>query len=68
MQWVRDTFAALRPVCSGGAYVNFMDHDEQAADQVAYGGTLRRLQQVKAAYDPGNVFRLNQNITPGGAA
>jgi FAD/FMN-containing dehydrogenase len=66
--WVRDTFAALRPVCSGGAYVNFMDHDEQAADQVAYGGTLRRLQEVKAAYDPGNVFRLNQNITPGGAA
>jgi hypothetical protein len=68
VQWVRDTFAALRPVCSGGAYVNFMDHDEQAAGQVAYGGTLRRLQQVKAAYDPGNVFRLNQNITPGGAA
>ena len=62
--WVRDTFAALQPVCSGGAYVNFMDHDEQASDQVAYGGTLRRLQQVKAAYDPGNVFRLNQNITP----
>ena len=58
----------LQPVCSGGAYVNFMDHDEQAAGQVAYGGTLRRLQQVKAAYDPGNVFRLNQNITPGGAA
>ena len=66
--WVRDTFAALRPVCSGGAYVNFMDHDEQASDQVAYGGTLRRLQQVKAAYDPQNVFRLNQNITPRDAA
>ena len=45
-----------------------MDHDEQAGDQVAYGGTLRRLRQVKAAYDPGNVFRLNQNISPGGAA
>ncbi|HEY9244447.1 MAG TPA: FAD-binding oxidoreductase [Streptosporangiaceae bacterium] len=66
--WVRDTFAALQPVCSGGAYVNFMDHDEQAAGQVAYGATLRRLRQVKAAYDPGNVFRLNQNITPPDAA
>ena len=68
VRWVRDTFAALQPVCSGGAYVNFMDHDEQAGDQVAYGGTLHRLQQVKAAYDPGNVFRLNQNITPAGDA
>ena len=62
--WVRETFAALQPVCSGGAYVNFMDGDEQAADQSAYGATLRRLQAVKAVYDPENIFRLNQNIAP----
>jgi FAD/FMN-containing dehydrogenase len=62
--WVRETFAALRPVCSGGAYVNFMDGDEQAAGQSAYGTTLRRLQVVKAVYDPENIFRLNQNIVP----
>jgi FAD/FMN-containing dehydrogenase len=62
--WVRDSYAALMPYCRGGGYVNFMDHDEQAAGQAAYGPTLRRLQAVKAAYDPGNVFRLNQNITP----
>ena len=62
--WVRETFAALQPVCSGGAYVNFMDGDEQAADQSAYGATLRRLQAVKAVYDPENIFRLNQNIVP----
>ncbi len=62
--WVRDSYAALTPHCRGGGYVNFMDGDEQAAGEAAYGLTLRRLQAVKAAYDPGNVFRLNQNIIP----
>jgi FAD/FMN-containing dehydrogenase len=62
--WVRDTYAALTPYCRGGGYVNFMDGDEQAGGQAAYGPTLRRLQAVKAAYDPDNVFRLNQNIIP----
>ncbi len=66
--WVRETFAALAPVCSGGAYVNFMDGDERAGGQTAYGGTLRRLQAIKAVYDPENIFRLNQNIVPRMAA
>ena len=66
--WVRETFAALQPACSGGAYVNFMDADEQASGQVAYGATLRRLAAVKAVYDPGNIFRLNQNIIPQAAS
>jgi FAD/FMN-containing dehydrogenase len=68
ISWVRETFAALRPLCSGGAYVNFMDGDEQASGQVAYGATLRRLQAVKAVYDPENIFRLNQNIAPRAAS
>jgi FAD/FMN-containing dehydrogenase len=45
-----------------------MEGDEQANDQVAYGRTLRRLQAVKAVYDPDNIFRLNQNVTPVAAA
>jgi hypothetical protein len=68
ISWVRETFAALRPLCSGGAYVNFMDGDEQASGHVAYGATLRRLQAVKAVYDPENIFRLNQNIAPRAAS
>jgi FAD/FMN-containing dehydrogenase len=62
--WVRDTFAAIAPFSSGGAYSNFMEGDEEANDEVAYGSTLRRLQGIKAVYDPNNVFRLNQNIVP----
>jgi FAD/FMN-containing dehydrogenase len=62
--WARGTYAAVEPYLSGGAYVNFMGDEEADAGATAYGRTLGRLQQVKAEYDPGNAFRLNQNITP----
>ena len=58
---MRETFAALEPHLTGGAYSNFMEDD---APEVAYGATLQRLREVKAQYDPDNVFRLNQNILP----
>ena len=62
--WARATHAAVRPFLTEGTYVNFMGDDEEAGVAGAYGRTIERLQQVKALYDPGNVFRLNQNITP----
>ena len=48
-----------------GRYVNYLDDDE-ADDPVAaaYGPNYRRLQQIKARYDPANFFRMNQNIRP----
>ena len=48
-----------------GAYVNFVG--DEGADRVraAYpGATWDRLAAVKATYDPDNLFRLNQNVTP----
>ena len=60
--WARATYAAVQPFLTGGTYVNFMGDDEEAAG--AYSGTIDRLQQVKAGYDPHNIFRLNQNIPP----
>jgi hypothetical protein len=62
--WARGTYAAVKPYLSEGQYVNFMGDDEDDTAAGAYGRTMQRLQQVKAVYDPENVFRLNQNITP----
>ena len=60
--WARATYAAVAPHLSGGAYANFMGVDDADAD--AYIGTLARLAEAKAVYDPDNVFRLNQNVKP----
>jgi FAD/FMN-containing dehydrogenase len=62
--WARDYARAAEPAATGD-YINYLGHDsnpEQIA--VAYGGTYQRLVRLKTAYDPHNVFRLNQNIKP----
>ena len=64
--WARDTYAAIQPFVGARRYVNYLDQDD-AGDPVlvaAYGPNLRRLQSIKAKYDPDNVFRLNVNIPP----
>jgi hypothetical protein len=64
--WARTFLDALRPHGAGGVYVNFLDADD-AAGRVgeAYGDRIhRRLAEVKATYDPDNVFRHNVNIRP----
>ena len=48
-----------------GAYVGFLADEGEGRIQAAYpDATWDRLRQVKAQYDPDNVFRLNQNIPP----
>ena len=46
--------------------MNFLDSDDDAGRvREAYGDdTYRRLAEVKATYDPDNVFRNNKNIEP----
>ena len=41
-----------------------MDDEGQARVKATYGPNYPRLQQVKAGYDPENIFRVNQNILP----
>ncbi len=66
-RWVRNAWDALRPFSTGGNYINFQTEDE-ADDRTAesYRENHRRLEAVKAAYDPGNLFRVNRNIRPAG--
>jgi hypothetical protein len=48
-----------------GGYVNFMMSDEgDERVRAAYGSSYARLAQIKKQVDPGNLFRLNQNIKP----
>jgi len=62
ISWVRNLFAKLRPVMQPGVYVNFMSGDEEDRTKEAYSERWDRLMAVKSHYDPGNFFRLNQNI------
>jgi len=62
--WVRDYYHATEPYSEPGGYVNFMADDDGARVQDNYRGHYERLAQIKRSYDPGNLFRLNQNIRP----
>jgi FAD/FMN-containing dehydrogenase len=64
--WARDCWQAMRRFSTGAAYVNFMTEDE-GDDRLAqaYGANQARLAELKAQWDPGNLFRHNKNIVPG---
>ena len=47
-----------------GAYVNYLDNDDQDRVRAAYGPNYDRLRDLKRRYDPQNLFHLNQNIPP----
>jgi FAD/FMN-containing dehydrogenase len=62
--WVNELSGALRRG-DDGVYVNFLGDEGEARVREAYPEpTWERLVAVKRRYDPGNLFRLNQNIPP----
>jgi FAD/FMN-containing dehydrogenase len=65
--WARSFWERLAPHAAGGRiYLNFPGLGEDGDDLVrrAFGRNYDRLAAIKHAYDPGNVFRFNQNIGP----
>ncbi len=64
-RWAREFLQALQPH-RAGVYVNFLDSDDDAGRvREAYGhDTYLRLTEIKAKYDPENVFHHNKNIEP----
>lgn len=62
--WARD-FASAIDQGLPGAYVNFIEDGGPDAAHHAYpGATWDRLVEIKARYDPANLFRRNQNVPP----
>ncbi|WP_435358689.1 FAD-binding oxidoreductase [Haloarchaeobius sp. DFWS5] len=62
--WARDYWSALHPYSAGASYVNFLMDEGPGRVKATYGDNYERLQQVKARYDPENLFHVNQNIEP----
>ncbi|KQR17767.1 FAD-linked oxidase [Cellulomonas sp. Leaf334] len=64
-RWVSDAGRRIEALGTGRSYVNFQTADE-GEDRVldSYGPNADRLQRIKEAYDPGNLFRCNRNIRP----
>ena len=66
IDYTRAFWDAALPHSDGKTYFNFPGlHEEgDAAVRASYGTNHARLARIKGAYDPDNVFRLNQNIQP----
>jgi FAD/FMN-containing dehydrogenase len=63
--WARSYSEAVQPFAAGGGYVNMIMDEGEERVRTIYGPNYDRLAQIKAQYDPDNLFHVNQNIKPG---
>jgi len=66
VDYTRTFWDAALPYSDGKTYFNFpgLLEEGDAAVRASYGAGHDRLARIKAAYDPDNLLRLNQNIRP----
>jgi FAD/FMN-containing dehydrogenase len=65
IEWARGAWNDMKAFSTGGTYINFLTEDEGPERiEAAIGKGLARLTEVKASWDPENVFRTNRNIKP----
>lgn len=67
IRWAREFYADLEPHGIQGQFLNFNvleDRDRNERVRTSFGGNYDRLVDVKNRYNPGNPFRINNNIRP----
>ncbi|WP_428666411.1 FAD-binding oxidoreductase [Reyranella sp.] len=64
--WVRNTWSRVESHLKGSVYINHVAADDLPEKvRASFGDNYQRLRQLKAKFDPGNLFRVNANIPPG---
>lgn len=66
INWTRKFFQDMEPFSSHKVSVNFLGVEGEERVKEAYEESYQRLAALKSKYDPGNLFRMNQNIAPAG--
>jgi FAD/FMN-containing dehydrogenase len=66
IDWTRAAWSEMHRFSGGGLYLNFagFGEEKEALVRAGYGANYERLVELKTRYDPGNLFRMNQNIRP----
>jgi FAD/FMN-containing dehydrogenase len=65
LRWARAAFDIVQPHAATGRYVNDMTESGGDIARSIYGDAkYERLRTIKRAWDPDNIFHLNQNIAP----
>jgi FAD/FMN-containing dehydrogenase len=69
LAWSRAFWDTMGRHSTGGMYLNFagLGEEKEALVKAGYGVNYERLRELKAKYDPANVFRMNLNIPPAGS-
>ncbi len=63
--WVKALWDRLEPELLGTVYINHMAADDRPEKvRASYGENYARLRELKAVYDPMNLFRVNANVSP----